>query len=273
MGETMPYHLVGNCVEKKDGGKVPGGCHKTRAEALDHLQALEANVGHKAYTFKPKKRPTAPKGAKYTMRGTSNRFQDGKGRWMRTHLAHAKKLSKRPVMTLRRRKKESGELVYDAETKVKEVAATPMVFKEENGDYRWVLLSSNGFRDRDGDIISTKALEQDVALWDLEGAPPDPLRLWHIALNEDFSKGLEVGKTDFRMVHGHTLIESGLFYAKEVGEAVFQAQDELAASIGYHYSPNQPDSDKVFHAVRIFERSLLPKGSASNVLTRLSVVN
>lgn len=217
--------------------------------------------------------------AKYTMRGTSNRYQDGRGRWLRKRMAKPKKLSRRPPMTLRKKKKVFKEiatariLAYDVETKVKEVAATPMVFKEENGDYRWVLSSSSGFRDRDGELISTKALEQDVALWDLEGGPEDPLRLWHIALTDDYSRGLELGPTDFRMVYGHTLIESGRFISKEVGEAVFNAQDELAASIGYHFPKGQPDSSRIYHAVRIFERSLLPKGSASNILTRLSVVN
>jgi len=41
----MPYELKGNCVVKQTTGEtVPGGCHDTHAEALDHLQALEANV-------------------------------------------------------------------------------------------------------------------------------------------------------------------------------------------------------------------------------------
>lgn len=264
----MPYKLKGNCVVKADtGAAVPGGCHKNRQDALDHLRALEANVGHKAFNYKVKKRPTTPKRTNYTMRGTSNRFQDGKGRWMKAKLPHAKKLSRVPPMTLHKKAKSEGEVA------TKEVMATPMIFKEDSGDYRWVLASSSGFRDREGELISTKALEQDVALWELEGSPPDPLRLWHIPLTEDYSRGLELGEVDFRMVHGHTLIESGTFYSKEVAEAVFEHQDELAASIGFHFSPNQPDSDKVYSAVRIFERSLLPKGSAANVLTRLSVVN
>jgi len=40
----MPYKLEGNCVKKVDGGAVPGGCHKTREEAVKHLRALEVNV-------------------------------------------------------------------------------------------------------------------------------------------------------------------------------------------------------------------------------------
>lgn len=42
----MPYHLSadGLAVLKEDGDPVPGGKHKTKAEALAHLKALEVNV-------------------------------------------------------------------------------------------------------------------------------------------------------------------------------------------------------------------------------------
>jgi hypothetical protein len=69
------------------------------------------------------------------------------------------------------------------------------------------------------------------------------------------------------------LIESGTFTSKEIGEAVFQAQDQLGASIGFRHSSKEPNSDKIFTAVQIFERSLLPRGKASNPLTHLVVTN
>lgn len=156
-------------------------------------------------------------------------------------------------------------------TKSKEIVAQSFIFKEADGNYRWVLLSSNGYRDRDGEIISTKALERDVALWDMEGAPAQPLRWWHVALTPDYNRGIEIGTTDFRMLADHTLIESGTFIDPVVGEAVFKAQGELAASVGFRHSPNQPNSDKIFDDVNIFERSLLPKGRQSNVLVELMV--
>src|SRR5258706_14223359 len=42
----MPYHLSKDkkTVLQADGKPVPGGRHKSPAEALAHLQALEANV-------------------------------------------------------------------------------------------------------------------------------------------------------------------------------------------------------------------------------------
>lgn len=153
----------------------------------------------------------------------------------------------------------------------KEIAAQQFVFKDAKDEYRWVLLSSNGFRDRDNELITTKALERDVALWELEGKPAQPLRFWHLNLTDDYSRGVELGTTDFRMMHNHTLIESGTFLDPVIGEAVFKAQDQLAASVGFRHSPNEPNSDKMFTAVEIFERSLLPRDKASNPLTHLIV--
>lgn len=163
------------------------------------------------------------------------------------------------------------EVEKQVEWATKQISATAMVFKEADGEYRWVLLSSNGYRDRDGQIISTKGLERDAALWELEGAPADPLRWWHVALDEDHKTGLELGVTDFRMVSDHTLIESGTFLTKEIGEGVYNARDQLEASVGFRHSVNEPDEDGVFENVHIFERSLLPKGHAANVLTQLLV--
>ena len=40
----MPWELKGNCVHKKGSSKpVPGGCHKTREQAVKHMSALYAN--------------------------------------------------------------------------------------------------------------------------------------------------------------------------------------------------------------------------------------
>jgi len=54
-----------------------------------------------------------------------------------------------------------------------------MVFKEESGDYRWIMFSSNAFQDKDGEIISLKALTDDVARADEDGYY-GPLRWRHV---------------------------------------------------------------------------------------------
>lgn len=153
-----------------------------------------------------------------------------------------------------------------------ETPAGLMVFKDRDDNYRWLMLSSNAFRDRDGEIVSKKGLERDLAQWHLEGEPKQPFRAWHIPLSDDYAKGLELGECDFRMLHGRTLIESGSFLTKEIGEAVYNNQDKLAGSIGFRHAPTEPNAEGVFTNFRIFERSLLPKERASNALTTLYVV-
>lgn len=206
------------------------------------------------------------------------------GRWERrgAKIRGGIKVIKRAAGKLRRTKpypkgrkltRKDLKRAWGKVTRKKEYGAALFVFKEaETDDLRWVLLSSNGFRDRDGEIVSTKSLERDVAQWELEGSPTQPLRWWHMSLDETHEKGLELGHVDFRMVANHTLIESGKFVSSAIGSAVKEAADKLAGSIGFRYPSSEPDIDKTFHTIRSFERSLLPKEAASNALTHLSVL-
>jgi 2'-5' RNA ligase len=137
------------------------------------------------------------------------------------------------------------------------------VFKGKDGRYRWILLSSNAYRDRDGEIVSTKALAQDVARADRD-KDFGPLRWWHVP-------GVDIGDCDFNALSGRVLVESGTFRNEAIGEAVFKAQDNLQASIGFRHPFTEPDAEGVFHNIRRFERSLVPAGRAANRFTRLVV--
>lgn len=137
------------------------------------------------------------------------------------------------------------------------------VFKDDDGAYRWVLISSNAYRDRDGEIVSTKALQDDVDRADSE-KDYGPLRWWHLP-------GVDIGKTDFNMLHGRMLIESGTFNTPEIAAAVAEKADDLQASIAFRHPMNEPNAAGVFDHIRRFERSLVPKGRASNGLTSLAV--
>lgn len=137
------------------------------------------------------------------------------------------------------------------------------VFKDASGRYRWVLLSSNAYRDRDGEIISTKALAQDVARADADG-DYGPLRWWHMP-------GMDIGDCDFNALSGRVLVESGTFRNEAIGEAVFKSQQNLQASIGFRHPHTEPDREKVYNAIRRFERSLTPRGRAANPYTMLVV--
>lgn len=137
------------------------------------------------------------------------------------------------------------------------------VFKDFTGRWRWVLISSTAFRDRVGETVSTKALEQDVARSDQAG-DYGPLRWWHV-------EGLDIGDCDFRVVDGRSLIESGTFRDERVGKAVALKADDLQASLGFYHGATDPDPEGVFWDIHTFERSLTPRGRACNPFTRLVV--
>jgi len=137
------------------------------------------------------------------------------------------------------------------------------VFKDSDGKLRWLLISSNAFRDRDHEIVSTKALANDVERSDASGAY-GPLRWWHF-------KGAELGDCDYRALFGRMLVESGTFRDDRVAEKIKEKSHNLRVSIGFTHPANEPDANGVFHNITVFERSLVPVGRAANDYTLLTV--
>lgn len=137
------------------------------------------------------------------------------------------------------------------------------VFKQGT-DWRWVLRSSTAYRDKDGEIVSIKALQNDCDRADADGNY-GPLRWWHIP-------GMDIGDCDFNMVYGKTLIESGTFRSDSVAQAVAKEAKNLQVSIGFNHPRTEPDASGVFHTIKRFERSLLPMGRASNPFTAVPAV-
>ena len=142
------------------------------------------------------------------------------------------------------------------------------VYKDNAGRYRWVMVSSNAFRDRDGEIVSQKALAADVARAD-QDRQYGPLRWWHVG--QPFGAGLDIGDCDYNAMAGRMLIESGTFRSPAIGAAVARKAADLQGSIGFVHPPNEPDADGVFTHIRRFERSLVPRGKAANPFTSLLV--
>lgn len=144
--------------------------------------------------------------------------------------------------------------------------STFTVYKDATGADRWVSVSSTAYRDRDKEIVSTKALTGAVALADASGAR-GPLRFWHVP-------GVELGDCDYQATaqDGRFLIESGTFRSPALAAAVKSHADDYQLSIGFTHPPNEPDSHGVFSHIAIFERSLVPRGRASNPLTQLTLV-
>jgi hypothetical protein len=136
--------------------------------------------------------------------------------------------------------------------------------KQVGDSYRWVLISSNSYQDRDGEIVTQKALEDDVARADGDGEY-GPLLWWH-------EKSIVLGQCTGNAMHNRMLIEWGTFKSAAVAEKFKQAGPNLGVSIGFNHPVTQPDADGLFHNVRRFERSALPHTVASNTLTAIPIV-
>lgn len=163
------------------------------------------------------------------------------------------------------------------------------VFKTTDGNYRWVAISSNGYEDRDGQCVSTKALEEDCALADqlaskIGWMAYGPLTFWHMeepvfVRKGDFNSVVAgpsswaIGKTDFNMVHDGMLVESGTFFDDSIAEPIAAKAKMLRLSIAFAVPPNSPDEDGVFHKIRRYARTLVPLGHAvpSNRFTSFNV--
>ena len=143
-------------------------------------------------------------------------------------------------------------------------AECPMVMKQADGTWRWVALSSNAYEDTDGEIVSRKALAQDVEFSEVLG-DYGTLDWWHIP-------ALALGVCDFRALHGNVLIESGTFNDARVGEAVSHKANDLQVSLTFYHPHDEPDAQGVFNNIRTTARALLPRGRAANLLTAVPAV-
>ena len=105
-------------------------------------------------------------------------------------------------------KKENKQLLMESSSFANAPTGVT-VFKQKDGNYRWLAVSSNAFMDGDKEIVSTKALEDDVA----RDGDRGPLRWWH-------EPQLDLGKADFSAMHGKMLIESGTFKSREIARDI-----------------------------------------------------
>lgn len=154
-------------------------------------------------------------------------------------------------------------------------AECPMVFKQADGKYRWITLSTNAYQDRDGEIVSQKAQDDDVGRMNGD-RHFGPLRLWHLGYpdvtNKEAGPGLDIGDCDFSQMFDRIRVESGTFRDERTAAAIKGRADQWATSIGFFHPTDQPDQAGVYTQMHTFERSLLPRGKASNYLTPLAAI-
>lgn len=158
-----------------------------------------------------------------------------------------------------------------------------MVTKGADGKLRWVLISTSTFEDRDGEVVSQKAQDEDTDYLNSTG-DFGPLRYWHIGqpkqLKENDYKsviagpGVDIGDCDFSAMHGKLRIESGTFRDEEIGASIKAMAGEFDVSIGFSHPATEPDKRGIFSHTHTFERSLIPLAVAkgSNLFTAVPYV-
>lgn len=236
-----------------------GGDFATPANAqlLEKMGLVEADAGG-AYRLSTQGRAFV----NAAQRGDTRRARDAMSKIADRTAAVAPVVEKPMQKSLKDRIWESILSLFSPEDTAG-LGASLKVYKDAAGAWRWVAISSNSYLDRDGEIVSQKALEDDVARADAEG-DYGPLLFWH-------DPALVLGDTDFNAMTGRMLVESGTFKSAAVAERVAQAQAAHGMSIGFRHPRSEPGADGVFKNIRRFERSLLPLEFASNPYTAFSV--
>lgn len=159
---------------------------------------------------------------------------------------------------LARHLKDAGLEPPDLQTRALTRPESPFfVVKQGDGTYRWVGFSATAFIDRQGEIISTKALERAVEYID-ETGDYGPLLLWH-------TEEAEIGTADFSALEGRILIESGVVNDPSVAERLMSYEEPLGMSIGAFVAADE--NPRVFDWAFIFERSVVPLDAAANPYT------
>jgi hypothetical protein len=241
----MPYQIAERngeyCVVKKDDPEGKSfGCHPSQEKAQAQMAAIYANEGSKA------------------MEGLAD------------HLA--KKIGGDPGFFTRCMGDESVA-EYDEETRSAVCAkAHEMVVgkwpaeKKEYGfkalpNGKWLGWWTNAFKDRDGEIFETKAIQEYVDSFDPK-AQRVPLLFWHMPV--------QLGTTEWMGLVGRigiaagTLNETGMKAARYMEE---HPEYAVGMSHGFFWRSDEKGKDGVDRRFRSFEVSCLPAEAAANTVT------
>lgn len=156
--------------------------------------------------------------------------------------------------------------------------------RESDGLRLMLLVTSNAYRDREGEIIREKALQQYVeSSWkDDEFVGDNPLVFWHsvepigdiIYADMEGPFLIEVARERPNAVvniarDGEPPVEAEI---KEVWDGLQSYPDELGASHEFFYL--RPDrADKVFENIIKTETSVLPLENAANIITLAEILD
>lgn len=168
----------------------------------------------------------------------------------------------------------------DAKARFSSKSSSLTVFKQDNGQIRWVLFSSNPYLDREKEFVTQKAHEEDIKVLDKTG-DYGPLRWWHMGdpfFEEEgdwttvkSGPGVDIGTCDFAAMHGRIRVESGTFKSEKIGRAFLRNAEDLEGSLAFSHPRAEPDAGGGFLNIKSFERSLTPRSHATNLFTSLIV--
>jgi hypothetical protein len=148
-----------------------------------------------------------------------------------------------------------------------------------------LLISTNNRIDRDGEIVSTRALADYVqACHDERGnyIGNSKMLIWHAGdaigqvLDCDLMNGFLIEVCEElpdSTVNIGTSDETVMASIKAVWDAIESEQDNLGVSQGFLYDPATQDDEGVFHHILKYESSILPIDRASNPYTFVRVFN
>jgi hypothetical protein len=155
----------------------------------------------------------------------------------------------------------------------KEFTTDFSIFKQADETYRWMGVTSSGFRDRDHQLVTSDALKQDVARMNKE-ANFGETSFWHVMLKEenpqtlDPGVALDIANCDVSEMMGDVSnLESGVFYDNAVGKAFNDKQDQFGFSREFFYPASEPDAQGNYNKIHTFRRTILPKQHASNLMS------
>jgi hypothetical protein len=283
VGDAAAKLLGDDMAEVLTTGDVPGDLSGVKPEYGDQLIAKGLAT----------KYPDGSYDLSQTGRSMLRAMASGNERAAKIAIMRAQQLAdrkaaaeaKRAAKPKKKRKETAGQMILRAYKAYSDKAHPPIsvtarketqaqgsfkAYKDHNGQWRWLAISSSGFEDRDGEIVSTKALTDDCARCDAT-SNYGPLDWWHTPI--------ELGTCDFNAMHGGLLVESGTFHSPLVAERIAQAiatkQFEPGLSLTFEHSEPGPPvlPGRVFGNINKLGRSLLPAYKASNLASAIEVIN
>ncbi len=131
-------------------------------------------------------------------------------------------------------------------------------YKDADGQWRWMIINTNKFEDREGEIFSVKSHKEYIAYVEKSGDWPE-LWLWHTPGTRLGVASL-VDYVDGFVVHSGTYDEG----MEDVAENLSKMQHKCGVSHGYEYLLGD-EEDKVYEHYRTFELTICPAARAANI--------